>query len=138
MSQRVNQEEVRKLLSIDGNNPLIDVQPYIDIATAVTDKVSSNDTLSVLTTALLKQIEMLLSAYYYSLADPGYMEEKTEDASAKYDGETGKGFEYNRWGQAALAVDITGFLASLGQKQAIGLTWLGTPPSGQTDYVDRD
>ncbi len=134
MAQRVTLDEVQTLVDY---NDQINMQPYVDIATALTDKVSSNDTLGVLSTALLKQIEVNLAAHYYSLRDPAYLEKKTQDASAKFYGETGKGLDFTPWGQTAKDLDISGFLASVGKGQSIGLTWLGTPLDSQLTFEER-
>ena len=135
MAQRIQQDDVRSLVNSEST---IDVQAFIDIAVALTDKVSSNDSLSVLTSDLLKQIEANLAAHYYSLRDPAYLAKKTGDANATFYGQTGMGLDFTPWGQTAKELDITGFLASLGKGQAIGMKWLGKPPSTQTDYRDRD
>ncbi len=135
MAQRVTLIEVQVLLR--KYNDQIPMQPHVDYATALTDVVSSRDTLSVLTTALLKQIELNLAAHHYSLTDPAYLEKKTQDASAKFYGETGKGLDFTPWGQTAKKLDITGFLSSLGKGKSIGVTWLGTPIDDQLTFLER-
>jgi len=134
MAQRVTLDEVQSLVDY---NDQINMQPYVDIATALTDKVSSNDSLGVLNSALLKQIEANLAAHYYSLRDPAYLAKKTQDASATFYGETGKGLDFTPWGQTAKDLDISGFLASVGKGQSIGLTWLGTPLGSQLTVEER-
>ncbi len=134
MAQRVKLPEVQALVKYNDQIPM---QPFVDIATALTDKVSSNDTLSVLSTALLKQIEANLSAHYYSLRDPDYLETKTQDSSAKFYGKTGMGLDFTPWGQTAKELDTTGFLSSLGKGQSIGITWLGTPIDDQLTFEER-
>lgn len=134
MAQRVTLDEVQSLVDY---NDQINMQPYVDIATALTDAVSSNDSLGVLNSALLKQIEANLAAHYYSLRDPAYLEKKTQDASAKFYGETGTGLEFTPWGQTAKQLDISGFLASVGKGQSIGVTWLGTPLDSQLTVEER-
>lgn len=135
MAQRVTQDEVRSLVQTEAT---IDVQAYIDIAVALTDKVSSNDSLSVLSAALLKQIEANLAAHYYSLRDPAYLARTTGDAGATFYGQTGMGLNFTPWGQTAKELDLTGFLNSLGTGQSTSISWLGKPPSDQTDYEDRN
>ncbi len=135
MAQRIKQDDVRSLVNSEST---IDVQAFIDIAVALTDKISASDSNSVLTSDLLKQIEANLAAHYYSLRDPAYLAKKTGNASATFYGQTGMGLDFSPWGQTAKDLDISGFLSSLGKRQTVGMGWLGKPPSGQTDYVDRD
>lgn len=134
MAWRVTEEEVRGIIETDEK---ISVAPFIASATALTDRVSAQDSASVLNAALLKEIEKNLAAHFYALRDPQYAENKTGDASAVYQGETGKGLDYTPWGQAAKDLDISGTLATLGKKP-VGMSWLGKPPSEQTAYEDRD
>ena len=113
------------------------LKAVIDTATALTDYVSAQDSAGVLNSALLKEIEKNLAAHFYALLDPQYLEKKTGDSSAVFQGETGKGLDYTPWGQTAKQLDVSGTLATLGNKPA-SMTWLGLPPSEQTDYEDRD
>lgn len=135
MAPRVNQDDVRSLVQTKAG---VDVQAYIDIAVALTDKVASNDFFSLLSTALLKQIEANLAAHYYSLRDPSYLAKNTGDAGATFYGQTGMGLDFTPWGQTAKELDLTGFLNSLGKGRAASVTWLGKAPSDQTDFRDRD
>jgi hypothetical protein len=135
MAQRVDPEDVRALLNVKST---VDLQPFIDQATAVTDKVSSNDSSGVMNSALLKEVERNLAAHYYCLKDPGYHARTTEGASGTFYGKTDMGLDYTPFGQTAQEMDLTGFLSSLGKGRSIGITWLGLPPSEQTDYRDRD
>ena len=136
MAWRVTNEEVRAIIDDDS---LISVTPFIDTATALTDRVAAQDSGGILSVAILKEIEKYLAAFFYSLRDPGFMEKKTGDASAVFDGQTGLGLDYNRYGQQAKMLDETGFLDTLSSKKhQVAIGWLGLPPSEQTDYVDRD
>lgn len=136
MAWRVTQEEVRATID---NNTTLSLASFIDTATAVTDYVSSQDSDSVLTTALLKEIERYLAAYYYEFRDQAFSDKKTGDAGAKFQGEFGMGFDSNKWGQAAMRIDASGTLRKMNKGSAKAKSvWLGLPPSSQTDYVDRD
>ena len=136
MAWRVTNEEVRALIDADDS---LSVAPFIDTATALTDYVSAQDTLGMLNAALLKEIEKYLAAHFYEHLDPQYIEKKTGDAEAKFQGEFGMSFDGSKWGQTAKDLDVTGTLASLSRpKHKVSLAWLGLPPSQQTDYVDRD
>lgn len=136
MAWRVTNEEVRAIIDDVSS---ISLAPFIDFANALTDRVSAQDSSSVLSTAILKEIEKLLAAHSYCLRDPAYHEKKTGDASAVFYGKTEMGLDYTPYGQQAKMLDETGFLDSLNrQKHKVSLDWLGLPPSDQTDYVDRD
>jgi hypothetical protein len=136
MAWRVEEKDVFEI--IDGNADL-SMGPFIEMATALTDYVSSQDSRSVLTAALLVQIEKNLAAHYYSMRDPQYDAKKTDDVSAKFQGEFGMHLDATRWGQAAMIFDVSGTLRKLSKGVSLGtVTWLGKPPSTQIDYVDRD
>lgn len=136
MAWRVTQEDVRELIETDTE---LNLAPFIDTATALTDYVSGQDTLSVLTTALLKEIEKYLAAHFYEHRDQMYSSKKTGDANAKFQGEWGMGLDSSKWGQTAKMLDITGTLTALSKGvKRVGLAWLGLPHSEQTAYEDRD
>lgn len=136
MAQRTNEVAVRAIIDDDS---AVDVAPFIDAAVAVTDYVASQDSDSVLTDALLFQIETYLAAHFYEYLDPQYASKVTGDAQAKFQGEFGMGLDSNKWGQAAKRMDVTGTLVDMDRgKRAVTVSWLGKPPSDQIDYVDRD
>lgn len=140
MAWRATEDDVRNVLEDDFPES-IRLAPNLDTATALTDRVAAQDSASVLSAAILKQIEIYLAAFFAVFRDFAVSEEKTEGASGKYQGEFGKRFELNYWGQTAMMLDETGFLKKLndGTKPTVGtFGWLGTPPSEQTAYVDRD
>lgn len=136
MAWRVTEEEVRELVDSDST---LSVAPFIATANALTDYVSSADDADELTAALLISIEKHLAAHFYTQLDPQEAEAKTADASAKFQGEFGKGLERTPWGQAAMMFDTSGTLVSLSRgRRKVGITWLGKPVSEQIDYEDRD
>lgn len=136
MAVRTTEAAVRKLIDTDPN---FDVGPFIDAATALTDYVVTQDTASVLTTALLLQIETYLAAHFYEHLDPQYTEKVTGDAEGKFQGEWGKNFESSKWGQTAMTLDVTGTLAALSKGRiAASVIWLGKPVSEQIEYQNRD
>ena len=136
MAWRVSDGEVREILDSDDS---LNIAPFIDTATALTDYVSAQDTNSRLNAALLKEIEKNLAAHFYALKDTQYQEKRTEKASAVFYGKTGMGLDFTPWGQTAKLLDVTGTLDTLStKKHQVALTWLGYPPSSQTAYRDRD
>lgn len=134
MAWRVTEEDVRGIIDTDLN---FSIAPFLDVATALTDHISSEDSAGDLNSALLTQIEKWLAAHFYAIKDPQYIEKKTGDASAKFQGQTAMGLDSTYWGQMAKQLDVSGTLATLG-KGKVKLEWLGLPPSEQTAYEDRD
>jgi hypothetical protein len=109
------------------------LQPFIIAGNALADKVSANDTNSLLNATLLKEIERYLAAHFaVNAKDERYAdEEKQLDASAKYP--THDPYE------DAMMLDVTGYLRAI-KKGRIHpqVFWLGKAPSDQTLYRDRD
>lgn len=137
---RVGASELRKFVATDSDN---DVSAFIAAASSLTNQVESCDSDNELSSSQLYHIELMLSAHFYTMLDPLYKSRKTADASATFQGDTGMALDATHYGQNAKVMDTTGCLAKL-DKQAkegkitAGVTWLGLPPSDQTDYVDRD
>lgn len=136
---RTTEAAVSELL-LDNYGTDNDLSPFVEIATALTTRVNTCATAKgvTLTSTELELIERNLAAHFYCLSDPLYLSEKTLDASATYRGETGKALDYTPFGQTAKMLDHSGCLATLSKGQRATLSWLGLPPSEQTDYRDRD
>lgn len=122
-----------------ANNP--DLTPFIDTASSVIDKVvtcAANRGVS-LSAADLELMERWLAAHCYAMSDKPYAEKTTMKAKGVFDGRTGMYLEGTRYGQTATSLDSSGCLAAIasGRKRVTG-TWLGYPPSQQTDYQDRN
>lgn len=137
MARRVTPTDVDAIIRDYDTD--IDLAPFITMANVLTDKVSSKDTDSELTTGQLVEIERLLSAHFYDQRDHDLENEITGDAEGKYTGKFGMGLERTRHGQDAMMLDTTGYLRKISKGIVkAGATWLGKPPSTQVDYVDRD
>ena len=136
MGLRTNPQLVRDALEIDED---INLNSHIDLANALTDKVASEDTNSELSDALLLGIETRLACHFASRRDMPFASKTTGKASATFQGQTGMRLESTHWGQDAMTLDVTGYLNTLNRGRVkASLSWLGLPPSEQTDYVDRD
>jgi len=136
MAWRVQEDEVRDIIDADSQHSLV---PFIDTANAVTDRVLAQDSESVLSVAILKQIELYLSAHYYEHLNPLALESKTADATDIFQGQFGMGLKSTKYGQTAVELDETGFLSSLNRGRAkASMSWLGKAPSDQIDYSQRD
>lgn len=134
MAWRTTEPEVRGIIATDLE---LSIEPFIEAAAVLVDRVETLDTGSILTTANLVQIETYLAAHFYALRDQLFSEKKTGDASAVFQGKTEMGLDFTSYGQMAKVLDVTGALASFGKK-ILQVIWAGLPPSDQTDYVDRD
>jgi hypothetical protein len=93
------------------------VTACVTAANALTDKVSAADSGGALSTALLVEIERWLAAHFTSIAYMQSQSEKTEMAAQTFFGKVDLNLNQTRYGQQAVILDITGFLAGL-QRQA--------------------
>jgi len=137
MAQRVEEGEVRAIIETDEN---VSLAPFIAAASAIVDDLSGEDSDGDLSSAMLTQIEKFLAAHLYEHLDSLPSEENTGAAKAVYQGQFGMGLKSTKYGQTALLMDKTGYLAALnsGKRRKLGVSWLGLPPSEQTEYEDRD
>ena len=138
MAWRTTEQDVRDLLT--DSHADIRIEPFIGLASDLTDEVSSNDSDSELSSGRLTLIEKLLACHFYSLADPSTRNEKAGKAADEWDiGKGEMGLEETKWGRQALVFDTTGYLRQIAQGVfKATLEWGGLPPSEQTDYLDRD
>lgn len=140
MAQRTTVGKVRNILvsgkDYDGSTNL---QPFIDTATLIVDRVSTLDTGSVLSSSVLERMEAWIAAHLYCTPDRPYQSRGMGRTSSGFQGQTGMHLDSTYYGQNALLLDFNGDLKRLseGRKKATA-AWLGLPPSEQTDYVDRD
>jgi len=139
---RASDPAVRKIIQADST---LDIGPFIEAATTLVDYVDGCDTGNTLSKEQLKQIEIWVSAHLYATRDQQYSAKKTLDASAKFQvGAVGTGsLDITSWGRQAMLLDTTGCLSNLNEqaktgKRVASASWLGKPPSDQTDYEDRD
>lgn len=123
----------------DGRTPL---GPYIDAATSIVDGVEgcavTRD--KTLTAIQLELIERWLAAHAYAMLDQTYASKSTGGASASFHGQTGLSLDGTKYGQMAQSLDPSGCLTAIAgaNRKTARMTWLGKPPSQQTDYRDRD
>jgi len=97
-----------------------------------------------LNATLAESVECFLAAHFYAHADQLLQSKSTGGSSGSFQGQTGQVLSSTQYGQTAMLLDVTGLLAKrskeaeTGQKRVAGVSWLGLPPSEQTDYEDRD
>ena len=128
--------------SILGRNYTVnkDVAPFIATATVVVDDLVAEAATNALTVsaAKLERIECFLSAHFYGHDDQFFQSKSVEGASATFQGQFGKNLESSQYGQSAMMLDTTGYLARLNSgNKSVGFAWLGKYPSQQTDWIDK-
>lgn len=114
---RTTAEDVKGILG-DHYDGTSNVNKYIDTANSLVNKVSSNDSDSLLDDSDLELIERWLAAHCYAHHDQLYQNKSTGRASGTYQGRTEFMFKSTQYGQMALVLDVTGYLAEL-QEQAM-------------------
>lgn len=136
MALRTTPEKVAAAVKVRSD---LDVAPAIDTANALTDYVAEQDTGNVLSDALLVEIETYLAAHFYALLDPQYRQQSRGKASGSFVlGREGQGLQATPWGQQALAIDVSGTLATMSQgKKKAKLTWLGKTEREAIDHWTR-
>ena len=127
---RTNSDDVEAILGghYDGST---DLDPFILTASSLVSKCSSADTGGVHSASDLELIERWLAAHFYAHSDQLPQNKSTGGASAGFQGQTAMVFNSTQYGQTALALDTTGYLAKLQQQASIGpikagAAWLGT------------
>lgn len=122
----------------DGCAPL---QPYVLAASGLVARMLTCATAKGYTHTADERrgIAAALGAHFYCAMDALYMSRSTADASGSFQRTTGKRLEGTEYGQMAMMMDTSGCLSTFNNGAAFAsLTWLGLPPSEQTDYEDRD
>ena len=115
---RVTTAEVKVLIETD----LTDLTAFITVADQLVDRVAAAD--SSLTAATLKEIARWLSAHFVAIRDPREAKSTVGPTSFTYEGKTGMGFNFTRYGQMAVELDPTGTLVSAKLKKA-SVSYLG-------------
>ena len=133
---RTTELAVQKIL-LDHYDGKSDLDPFIATASALVDYAVGKDTAGLLSSTLRELIERYLAAHFYALADQIKQEEHRGKTGAVYQGQTGVGLKGTQYGQAALDLDVSGILATIGKRRPT-LSWMGLPKSEQTEYEDRN
>ena len=117
-----------------------DLQPFIDAASAIVDRVQACALAkgTPLSDVELELIERWLSAHDYQMNDPGYVSRNTMSAGGSFDGGTGDGLEGTRYGRTAIRLDYSNCLRNVDKAQVARASWLGKPPSAQIPYNQRN
>lgn len=128
-----------------------ELYPFLEAAAVVVDQVvecaAAKDIPVTLSTGEQEIIERWLAAHFYQAGpDLGYSSSSTLQSSGSFQGQTSEGLRATYYGQMAMRLDKSGCLTEIeadatdlegGPNVASGF-WLGTPPSQQTYYRDRN
>lgn len=125
MAARVTTDEVKVLI----DTPLTDLTAFITVASQQVDRI---DAVGSLSAAVLKEIERWLSAHYVAIRDPRVSQDAIADSRHTYEGKTGMGLDFTRYGQQARLLDTTGTLQKLSLKKA-SLTYVGGTVNAEGD-----
>ena len=117
MSGRVTSRDVKTIIDTE----LTDLSVFIQAATLQVDRIAAKGELGA---AELKEIERWLAAHFVSIRDKRTIKDSVGDSSHTYEGKTGMGLDFTRYGQMAKLLDTTGTLAKIGMRKA-ALTYLG-------------
>lgn len=129
---RTNVEAVGEVIR---TNPRLVVTPFIAVANSLTNKVASADVNQMLTASDLVLIETWLAAHFYAHRDQQLQSESRGGVSGQYKGQTAMFLESTQYGQTAITLDVTGFLALRNQESqsrvaTAGAFWLGICGNG--------
>ncbi len=112
MAARVSAEQVKEVITTDLDDSLV-LSSMVDTANLYVDTHLSDADHSA---AMLTKIELYLAAHFVALTEErgGLKGEKMGDASEFLADVYSDGFRATRFGQAAINLDTSGILASLG------------------------
>jgi hypothetical protein len=132
------------VLAVLGDNydveRALDLQPFMDTASSVVDRVVTCATTKGITLSTTEQeiTERWLAAHFYAVNDPLYTSRSTGGASGSFQtGTPDKGFSSTEYGRQSLALDYSGCLENISKKQRAKVFWLGKNPSQQIPYSQR-
>lgn len=115
---RTTPGDVKTIFDTDLSDSTI--QQWIDVATLIVDDIQDKD--SSINSTRLERIEKLLSAHFAASQDQRISQTSAESKSVEFQGDTeAMDIRGTKYGQNAIALDLTGHLSTLGKPTA-GLT----------------
>lgn len=92
------------------------LSPFISTATLIVNRAVASALLGEypLTATEAERIECWLAAHFYACSDKPFASKMTMKTGAKFDGVTGTKFAATLYGQTAMALDLSGYLNSIG------------------------
>jgi hypothetical protein len=89
-------------------------------------------------TTSAEDMEAWLAAGLYCMSDQQQSNEVAGKSNAQFRGQSGKLSEHNNYITTACMLDPSKLLKAFLDNRIAGVSWLGRPPSLQTDYVYRN
>lgn len=134
--------DAASVIEILGSNYDTETNPsligFIAAANSLVNRLS-NQYPGVLASDDLTVIETWLAAHFYGHSDQFYKSKNTQSAGATFQGETGKGLSSTQYGQTAIMLDTTRYLAAIDKGGFVGGMWLGdTTQSNSRFPVEGD
>ena len=108
---RISDADVRQVIDTE----LTELTPFIASAESLFSQVLADKGFDEEHT---KWILVWLAAHFISIREPREKSFKIGDASVTFEGTTGMGLRFTRYGQTAIMMDTSGTLAELGQQPA--------------------
>lgn len=123
MAIRTTDELVQGIIEVDSNIPL---DPFMTAANALINTIAED---SGHTEEGLTLIETWLSAHFYAMRDPRFVQEAAGDVQATYQSKVDLNLATSHYGQMAMVLDTSGLLRQLnngpGKVRTISVTWAG-------------
>lgn len=123
-----------------SGNPPPDLAPYIRSAYNLISRVAICATKKGITLSSdeLADLETWMAAFFYCIGDPSYSSRSTQGASGSFQNAPArKGFGANKYGSTAMAMDYSGCLENISEKQRASMVWLGKTTREQLRYDQR-
>jgi len=132
-------EQAVKAILLGHYDSVSDIQPFIDTATILVDRIQAADIKGQMTDNALEKVEAYLAAHFYAHADQITTSKSTGSASGQFQGRTDLGFDATLYGQTAKRLDSTGILVNIDmpQRPKANCSWLGKQRSDQLDVDER-
>ena len=128
MAIRTTELDVSKIIELDAT---IDLDPFIEVASALVDEVCVPNV--SYTATRLELVERWLSAFFYAIRDPRSNSESAGGVSASYQKTSAIGFDTNEWGQMAMRLATGGELSALNERIK-----KGTRKTANVYYLGKD
>lgn len=131
---RTNDADVKEILGTNydtQNSPSL--TGFITAANSMVNRISAAYP-GVLSSADLTVIECWLAAHFYGHSDQFYKSKNTQSAGATFQGETKMGLSSTQYGQTAMMLDTTRYLAALDKGGVVSSMWLGDTTQSDVDY----
>jgi len=136
---RTTEEQVKLIIEED---PSFTIPPFIDTANIMVDDLVASGLADDYPVAKLEMIERWLSAHFYAIAVPRAASEKAAVVAQSNQYKLDLNLAVTMYGQQVLAIDNSGYFASLNKKAKDGkrtkIQVLGSPLENCYDKTSED